>query len=97
MMNVSVIRTSWETNSTIKPELQNRSSTGSNSAPVLTITQRNLFNYPPFSLTFCIQVTVQLQATLPSVLIIMRTWKVREVKSVENVIELCHGFSDKLE
>ena len=66
---------------------------GNSRAPALTITQRNLFNHPPFGLTSRIQATVQYKSYVASVL--MRSWKVGEVKSVEDVIELCHDFSNK--
>ena len=66
---------------------------GNSSAPVLTITQKNLYTHPPFGLTSRIQVAVQYKNYTASVL--MRTWKVGEVKSVEDIIELCHDFSNK--
>ena len=65
----------------------------SSGSPVLTITQKNLFNHPPFGLTLCIQVVVQYTSYTASVL--MRTWKAGEVRSVEDIIELYHDFSNK--
>ena len=65
----------------------------SSGSPVLTITQKNLFNHPPFGLTSRIQVIVQYTSCTASVL--MRTWKAGEVRSVEDVIKLCHDFSNQ--
>ena len=65
----------------------------SSDSPVLTITKKNLFNHPPFGLTSHIQVIVQHTSYTASVL--MRTWKVGEVRSVEDIIKLCHDFSNK--
>ena len=64
----------------------------SSGSPVLTITQKNLLNHPPFGLTSRIQVIVQYTSYTASVL--MRTWKAEEVRSVEDIIELCHDFSN---
>ena len=65
----------------------------SSGSPVLTITQKNLFNHPPFGLTSRIQVVIQYKSYTASVL--MRAWKVGEVKSLEDIMELSRDFSDK--
>ena len=50
-------------------------------------------NHPLFGLTSRIQVVVQYKSYTASVL--MRTWKVGEVRSVEDIIELSHDFNNK--
>ena len=66
---------------------------GSSGSSVLTITQKKLFNHPPFGLTSHIQVVIQYKCYTASVL--MRTWKVGEVKSLEDIMELSRDFSNK--
>ena len=89
----SFLQSVFERISVCFPELVLTMAVNSSGSPVLTITQRNLFDHPPFGLTSHIQVVVQYSSYTASVL--MRTWKVGEVRSVEDIIELSHDFSNK--
>ena len=89
----SFLQSVFEHVSVCFPELALTMAVNSSGSPVLTITQKNLFNHPPFGLTSHIQVVVQYSSYTASVL--MRTWKVGEVRSVEDIIELSHDFSNK--
>ena len=61
--------------------------------PFLTITQRNLFDHPPFGFTSRIQITMQYKNY--KVHILMRLWKEGELESIQDVFELCSIFSSK--
>ena len=61
--------------------------------PFLTITQRTLFDHPPFGFTSRVQITMQYKNY--KVHILMRLWKEGELESIQDVFELCSIFSYK--
>lgn len=61
--------------------------------PILTITQRNLFDHPPFGFTSRVQITMQYKNY--KVHILMRLWEEGELESIQDVFELCTIFSNK--
>ena len=65
---------------------------GNSNVPVLMIAQRKLFHHAPFGLTSRIQLTVQYKKYTAYVL--MQLWKQGEVKTIEDVHEVCHDFSN---
>ena len=65
---------------------------GNSNVPVLMIAQKNLFHHPSFGLTSRIQLTVQYKKYTAYVL--MQLWKEGEVKTIEDVREVCHDFSN---
>ena len=61
--------------------------------PVLTITQKSLFSHSPFGITSRVTITIQYKHY--SVHVLMRLWREGEIKSVDDVVELCHIFGCK--
>ena len=61
--------------------------------PVLTITQRSLFSHLPLGLTSRVTITIQYKRY--SVHVLMRLWSEGEIKSVNDVVELCHMIGKK--
>jgi len=57
---------------------------GSNSAPVLTVTQKDLFSHYPLGPISHIQVTIEYKKY--SVFILLHLWRTGEVKDIEDVM-----------
>jgi len=72
-------------------------STGYNASdsnnPILTITQRSQFSHPPLGLTSRVTITIQYKHY--SIFVLMRLWSEGELKSVNELVELCHMFGKK--
>ena len=64
-----------------------------NCNPVLNIVQRVVFDHPPFGLTSRVHVTIQFKHY--KVHVVMRLWSEGEIKSIDDLVELCTVFSRK--
>ena len=65
--------------SSLLPELSfSMARNGSNRAPVLTVTQKDLYSHPPLGLISCIQLTIEYKKY--SIFILMHLWSTTEVK-----------------
>lgn len=61
--------------------------------PVLNISQRAVFDHPPFGMTSRIYVTIQYKHY--KVHVMMRLWSEGEIKSIDDLVDLCTIFSRK--
>lgn len=61
--------------------------------PILTITQKSLFSHLPFGSTSRVNITIQYKRY--SVYVLMRLWGEGEIRSVDDVVELCRIFGCK--
>ena len=64
---------------------------GSNGAPVLTVTQKDLYSHPPLGLISRIQLTIEYKKY--SIFVLMRLWRTGEVKSIEDAIKVCQDIT----
>jgi len=63
------------------------------SNPILTISQKAMFNHPPHGLTSRVCVTIQYKHY--KVHVLMRLWREGEIESIDDVMELCAIFGNK--
>ena len=61
------------------------------SAPVLTVTQRDLFNCPPLGKISRVQVTIEYKKY--SIFVMLHLWSTGEVNGVDDAFRICRDIS----
>ena len=66
---------------------------GKSSAPVLTVTQKDLFCHPPFVLISRVRLTIEYKKY--SVFVLLHLWGTGEVDGIDDAHEICRDISSK--